>query len=209
MGETDGSAGSDSSDGSTGSSSTTGAASDSQGSDGSSGGDETTGDAATTGNSDASGEELYALCAPCHGATGEGSDLGYELRHPTTRAYATWVVRNGRPGTEFTNSVMAPYSEAVLSDADLEKIWDYLDSFDQPTTGEELYLDYCGNCHGPDGTGGVVGVSVLGELGELFDIVRSGEGGTNYANRPGYMTAFGTDRLTDEEVQAILDFFAG
>jgi mono/diheme cytochrome c family protein len=203
-----------SSDGSGGSSSasssTTGAASDSQGSDGgSSGGDETTGDPATTGSSDATGEELYALCAPCHGPAGEGSELGYELRHPS-RPYATWVVRNGRPGTEFDNSVMAPYSESILSDADLEKIWDYLDSFEQPTTSEGLYLDYCGNCHGPDATGGVVGVIITDKtFPDAIEKVREGEGGTNYGNRPVYMPGFDTSRLTDDEVQLIVDFWLG
>jgi mono/diheme cytochrome c family protein len=199
---------SSSSDGSGGSSSTTGDPTDTAASDGgSSGGDETTGDASTTG-SNATGEELYALCAPCHGPAGEGSELGYELRHPS-RPYATWVVRNGRPGDEFENSVMAPYSESILSDADLEKIFDYLDSFEQPTTGEDLFLDYCGNCHGPTGTGGVVGVTIVDKtLADTLEKVRTGVG-TDFSNRIAYMPAFDESRITDDEVQAMIDFWSG
>lgn len=171
---------------------------------GGSGGDET-----TAGGSDATGEELYLMCAGCHGAQGEGSELGYELRHPD-REFATWVVRNGRPGDEFENSTMIAYDESVLSDEDLEKIWDYLDSFDQPTTGEELYLDYCGNCHGADGSGGIVAVDITDKLlADTVESVRVGKGGTDYDARAFYMPALDETTLSEDEVQAMIDYWGG
>lgn len=45
-------------------------------------------------------EVFLAVCAACHGSTGEGTERGYELRHPA-RGYATFVVRTGRPGVGF------------------------------------------------------------------------------------------------------------
>ena len=155
-----------------------------------------------------SGIELFlGMCAPCHGAEGEGGPLAYELQHPN-RAHATWVVRNGRPGLEFPGSQMAAYSPEVVSDEQLEEIFDYLDSFPQPTTGEALYLDYCGNCHGADPrTGGAVDKDPLDDgPDEILEQVREGDGGTDYGNRGEYMPAFSADRLSDAEVQAIIDW---
>jgi mono/diheme cytochrome c family protein len=164
----------------------------------------------TTG-ADISGEELFLqICAPCHGHDGEGTMLGYALQHPV-RDYSTWVVRNGRPGTEFSGSVMAAYAPGTVSDAALEEIWDYLDGFPQPTTGETLYLDYCRNCHGEDASGGVTGVSLHEPeaMAELLEKVREGDDdGPDFSVRTEYMPAFDTTRLTDAEVQLIADHIA-
>jgi hypothetical protein len=101
----------------------------------------------------------FTACAACHGPNGEGTALGYEIRHPV-RPYATWVVRHGRTGGEFPGSAMLAYAPSSLTDAQLGTIFDYLDSLPQPTTGEGLYLDYCRNCHGTDARGGVTGVDI-------------------------------------------------
>lgn len=156
-----------------------------------------------------SGQELFTgLCAPCHGADGEGTTLGYELRHPD-REHARWVIRNGRPGAEFENSEMIPFAEAVLSDADLDAIFDYLDSFPQPESGEELYLDYCRNCHGADAAGGTVDKSIRGRsYHDALEKVREGEGGKNYGARNQYMSAFDSSELSNAEVGAIADYLA-
>jgi mono/diheme cytochrome c family protein len=158
-----------------------------------------------------SGEELFkSICAPCHGFEGEGTALAYELRHPH-RGHATWVIRNGRPGPEFPDTAMAAYSPDVVSDVQLEEIFDYLDSFPQPTTGEDLYLDYCRNCHGADPrTGGVVDKNPLDEPADsVLEEVRDGSGGNDYGNRHEYMPAFSSARLSDAEVQAIVDWMTG
>lgn len=195
-----GDVGSTSGDGSTSMAESTGAADSSGGAEESS-----TGEPAPL-----DGQAAYAaMCAPCHGAEGEGvAEFGYELRHPT-REHATWVIRNGRPGDEFENSAMAPYSTDALSDAQLTEIYDWLDSFDQPTDGEGLYLDYCRNCHGVDGQGGVVGEGVVGKpASEIMQVVRSGENTADPGNRTAYMPAFGTDRISDAELQLIIDYIA-
>lgn len=159
-----------------------------------------------------SGEELFlSVCAPCHGQEGEGTALGYALQHPV-RDYSTWVVRNGRPpgNEELPGSAMAAYAEATVSDAQLEEIWDYLDAFPQPTTGQALYFDYCRNCHGEDAAGGVTGVNLRDEIEGFADVlenVREGEDAP-YEMRSLYMPGFAATVLTDAEVQLIADHIA-
>lgn len=165
--------------------------------------------AGPTAGPDASGEELFGqLCSPCHGPSGEGSALGYELQHPV-REFSTWVVRNGRPGDEFENSAMAAYATTSISDASLEEIWDYLDAFPQPTTGEGLYLDYCRNCHGDDAGGGVVNKDISDkDFADAEERVREGAGLADPGARTLYMPAFGTDVLSDSELQMLMDYVA-
>jgi len=113
------------------------------------------------------GEELFLeSCSPCHGVEGEGTMLAYAIQHPL-RDYSRWVVRNGRPqGTKFPGAVMLPFGEDKLADAELELIFDYLDSFPQPADGQGLFMDYCRNCHGVDAAGGVVQTDIRDELDE-------------------------------------------
>ena len=155
------------------------------------------------------GMEVYlSLCAPCHGTEAEGTDLGYELRHPD-RDYSTWVVRNGRPGDEFPESAMAAFPPESVSDAQLEEIYDWLDSFPQPEGGEALYLDYCGDCHGADPwEGGVVGKKI-GEKGlhDALERVRDGAGGSDYGARIFYMGPIDEETLSDDEVLQITEWF--
>lgn len=190
---------------------TTGSAS-SEGAADSSGGVGDGSDDASDGSGDtgeAGGEALYAqLCVSCHGPTAEGTALGYELRHPS-RAYAEWVIRNGRTGTELAPSVMGAYAPSLVSDADLESMFDYLDSFPQPTDGEGLYADYCANCHGADALGGEVGKNIRREIGEALNIVRSGNGGTDYGDRGGYMPSWNAEALSDAEVASIVTYVEG
>ena len=155
------------------------------------------------------GMEVYlSLCAPCHGPEGEGTELGYELRHPD-RPFSTWVIRNGRPGDEFPDASMAAFAPEAVSDAQLEEIYDWLDGFPQPVGGEALYMDYCRNCHGVDPfEGGVVGKEIGDkDLDDSLEKVREGEGGSDYGNRIMYMSAFDETVLSDDEVMAITDWF--
>jgi mono/diheme cytochrome c family protein len=148
----------------------------------------------------------FAQCAVCHGPTGEGTALGYEIRHPV-RPYAAWVVRHGRTGGEFPGSAMLAYGATVVSDGQLSSIFDYLDAFPQPTDGQGLYLDYCRNCHGTDARGGVTGVDISDkEYNDALEKVRVGEGGTDYGSRDMYMPAFPASRLSDADVRAIADY---
>ena len=163
-----------------------------------------------SGGSDLTGEELYlAMCSGCHGAEGEGTMLGYELQHHDPEHFK-WVVRNGRPGEEFESSVMLAYDETMLSDAVLDEMLVYLDSFPQPTTSDGLYADYCGNCHGADGSGGTVDKDITDKgFDDTEEKVREGIGLDAPGERAFYMPMFDAERLTDDELQLIVDFFDG
>jgi mono/diheme cytochrome c family protein len=45
-------------------------------------------------------------------------------------------------------------------------------------------------------------------LGDVLEQVRDGEGGNDYGARQSYMSAFSSDRLSDDEVAAIVDYVA-
>ena len=159
---------------------------------------------------DLNGEELYvAFCAACHGPEGEGGVLGYEIRHHTPEHFE-WVLRNGRPGVEFEDSVMNPYPEAAISAESATRILDYLGSLPQPETGEALYLDYCGNCHGPTGTGGVSGKEITDKgFDDVSEKVRDGINLGDVGAQDMYMPPYDTDLVSDEELQLIVDFVTG
>jgi mono/diheme cytochrome c family protein len=147
--------------------------------------------------------DLYAYyCSGCHGVQGAGMETyGPETQHPV-HDYSLWVVRNGLPGEGYRDP-MEPLEASVLSDAALESIFDWLDEPPQPTTGEGLYLDYCGNCHGADGKGGPTMRPILQELAEIEPLVRQGAHLGEFAMRREYMPAWNTMQLSDAEVDLI------
>lgn len=159
------------------------------------------------GGMDRDGEEVYMLlCASCHGADAQGTMLAYELRHPV-RPYATWVVRNGRTGNELAPSVMAAYPSSVVSDVELERVFDFLDAFPRAEGGEALYLDHCRNCHGIDAAGGEVEKDIRpNPFHDALEKVRQGEGGSGYGARLLFMPALDAAALSDDELQQIVDF---
>ncbi len=152
-----------------------------------------------------SGEEYFAArCAGCHGFSAEGTDRGYPIAHPSAE-YAGWVIRQGRPGTQFPNTMPA-FEEVHLTSDQLDELLMYLASLPRPDSGPELYRTYCGNCHGGDGGGGVTGSSLseaLTDTTAFLSGVRQGFGGSNYADRARYMPAWDSGQITDAEVRAI------
>jgi mono/diheme cytochrome c family protein len=89
-------------------------------------------------------------------------------------------------------------------------MWDWLDSFPQPTTGEGLYQDYCANCHGEDALGGVVDQGLDGEtLTNIVDKVRAGNGDRAYAARGDYMPSWTAEQLNDAELELVADYLGG
>jgi len=208
----------------TGFGATTGATTGSPGTAGSTTGTGTTGsatsaggatstgsDTSTTGevfcNATLTGEDFYLRpqsCAHCHGDDALGTEDGPEVRHPNAD-YLRWIVREGRMDHPDFPEGMQPVPDECLTDAMIEEIITFLNSFPEPTTGAELYADYCANCHGADGKGGVTGVSLDGELHENAGIAVSGHETTNYASRNEYMPAQG-DNLTAAEIQLITDY---
>lgn len=148
------------------------------------------------------GASLYMdNCLACHGPQGAGGPLGPELQHPV-RDYSVWVVRHGRAMTTFPAPMVAVAPDK-LPDSALTLIWDYLDLPPQPTSGQALYLDYCGNCHGADGKGGPTGRNILNELGKLKSQVRQGSHLGQFDMRRDYMPALPATRLSDAELSLI------
>jgi hypothetical protein len=140
-----------------------------------------------------------------HGPDDVGTVLAPETQHPV-RDYSTWVVRNGLPGEGYLKP-MEVIPAAMLSDADLNLIFDYLDKPPQPTTGQALYLDYCGNCHGADGKGGPTTRDITGNVSHpLLEVSREGTHPGMYDERNEYMPGYPPTRISDAELQLINDY---
>lgn len=156
--------------------------------------------------SDDPGTRAFQMhCLMCHGEQGVGIVLGPEIQHPV-RDFSTWVVRNGLPGVGYLKPMEA-IPPAMLSDADLNLIFDYLDKPPQPTTAEGLYKDYCGNCHGADGKGGPTTRDITGDaVDPIEEVVRQGTHLGMYEERNEYMPAYPTTRISDAELQLISDY---
>ncbi len=168
-------------------------------------------------------EELlyFTKCAVCHGPDGVGITTpelaGPEIQHPV-RDHTRWVVRNGLPGVGYKDPMEEWYpvdqpamqDELIVSDAEMEMIFDYLDTPPQPTTGQGLYVDYCGNCHGADGKGGPTtrDVTTPAALAELVAVTRAGTHPGEQELRNEYMPAMDQTILTDAELTLISDYIS-
>jgi mono/diheme cytochrome c family protein len=143
------------------------------------------------------GKEYFAaVCAACHGASGEGTTRGYGIQQPVT-GYASYVIRNGRTSSAFADA-MPKYASTDVSDKQLTEMVTWLKAFPKPTDGKGLFNTYCANCHGKDARGGAVGEGVRGE--SFLSIVRSGHGGTTYSNRGSYMPSWTSTEITNAEI---------
>jgi mono/diheme cytochrome c family protein len=150
-----------------------------------------------------------ATCATCHGVNGEGvQGLAPEIRF-TPKDYAVGVVRNGRKTPAGAASGMVAFPTTSLSDADLDSINNWQNSFTKPTTGQGLYLAMCGNCHGPSTpTGGSAPISIKGKSQvEVAMYVRNGNG-TDLSMRATYMPKFDATLLSETELASIVAYLA-
>ncbi|PZR11921.1 MAG: hypothetical protein DI536_16460 [Archangium gephyra] len=155
------------------------------------------------------GELLYTRrCGSCHGASGEGSELAYQIRSPV-RAYASWVVRTGRDEHTYAAG-MTPISTASLSDVQLNKVFDFLHGVEMPTDGQGLYTRFCGNCHGVNGSGGRSDEDIFKDAAdepeEIEEAVREGHGRNKFSDAESYMPAWRRDELSAAQVKAITDY---
>lgn len=144
--------------------------------------------------------EIYAAeCAACHGAEGQGNEIGPPIRF-RDEDLIEFTVREGRNGPGVP-SAMPTYSREELPDAKLDEIMEWAGSFPNPETGEELYDRYCANCHGDDGLGGPSFEPIAG-LARVENDIRDGHSGP-FQNRHEYMTSWTEEELSSEEVDLI------
>ena len=142
-------------------------------------------------------------CAGCHGAEGEGSPNGPQIRFQDD-LLARFAVRQGRNGPGIP-STMPTYSTTELPEDQLDEILDWLAAFPKPTTGEGLYNQFCSNCHGVDGLGGPSAEPVAGRL-SIGEIVRTGHAPGRYAERREYMSAWTEEQITAQELTLIAQY---
>ncbi len=116
----------------------------------------------------AAGKALYAPCAACHGANGEGN---LALNAPAIAGQEAWYIARqlknfkegirGGPNDPF-GSQMAPMAKLLATDADIENVAAYVASLPpatptdnqggDPAAGKALYAP-CAACHGADARG--------------------------------------------------------
>ena len=163
--------------------------------------------------------ELYMqFCGTCHGADAKGvagvnggKPLGVDARH-AVEDYTRWLVRNGSAPRNTDDTYVAPMpmlDENTLSDEDLSQVIDYLqdrDVFPQPTTGEELYLDYCSACHAVDGSGVPTSRRLAGMNEDITRHIRRGHHAGEYDNTREFMPMWDTDEITDAERDLIQEY---
>ena len=175
------------------------------------------------------GEQLYRLCAQCHGPEGAGEAL---FLAPAIAGLAEWYVtaqlENFRSGVRGTHPDdvgglrMHPMSLALRDESDLQAAAAYVASLPPArpervldggnvTAGAELYKT-CAACHGPDGAGNqatfsprLSGTSDWYLLSSLQKY-KAGIRGANPQNQNGIMMRGMAVQLADE--QAIKDVVA-
>lgn len=152
----------------------------------------------TTSTNDANltGAQLYVkYCEVCHGPEGTGAAVwagniqGIDPIHG--------IVRDGR-------GQMAP---VPATDEEIGAIQEYLNSFgvDLSTlSGIEIYANQCASCHGPEGQGTADGPIIQFAVpGFAKWVTRNGREGKGF---PGPMSAYGPDRVTDTQLDEIIDY---
>lgn len=117
----------------------------------------------------AAGKPLYAVCAACHGAQGEGN---LALNAPKLSGQGAWYLerqlrqfKQGARGThakDVFGQVMAPMAASLADDAAIANVAAYIKTLpDTPVAatikgnaknGQRRYAT-CASCHGPDGRG--------------------------------------------------------
>lgn len=184
-------------------------------------------DAATSSGAPAA---YTTLCASCHGADAQGTTLAPESRH-ADQSLVDYFARNGddnqwggTAGCEARGNcstwgdqrTMLAFTPAQISDADLSAIGTWLRAFPHPTTGAELYADFCSNCHGPGGdipaltyyvkNSGII--QNVPDYATFHDTVHDGLTARVPDRRDAYMPPLGT-QLSDAEIHEIAVFMCG
>jgi ubiquinol-cytochrome c reductase cytochrome c subunit len=161
------------------------------------------------------GRELYLLgCASCHGANGEGTNQGPDLRGVGAAA-ADFQLSTGRmPNTQPDRqsvSKRSPYTRAEIDDlvayvASLgpgPPIPDVITPPGDLQEGGQLYLDNCAACHSAAGNGGALS---LGRDAPTLHDATPVEVAEAMRTGPGQMPVFGPQTLSRQQVNSIVEY---
>ncbi len=161
------------------------------------------------------GQKLYLTgCASCHGAVGEGTGQGPNLRGVGAAA-ADFQLSTGRmPNTSpDRQSVSKPaaYRRSQINDlvayvASLgpgPAIPDVNNPHGNLQEGGQLYLDNCAACHSAGGNGGALS---LGRDAPTVHDATPTEVGEAVRTGPGNMPVFGPDTFTPQQVNSIVRY---
>jgi cytochrome c oxidase subunit II len=186
--------------------------------------------AQAAGGSAAAGKALYAVCAGCHGAQGEGNPA---LHAPKLSGQAGWYLsgqlkdfKQGVRGThdkDVFGKMMAPMAATLADDAAIANVVAYIGTLpDKPAPatvagrahqGQRSFVT-CGACHGPDGRGlwstnapALAGMSdwyLVTQLKNFKQGIRGAHAKDRYGPQMVSMTAMlGDDRAIDDVVAYI------
>ncbi len=178
---------------------------------------------------DASGEALYATCAACHGASGEGNEAlnapGIAGQSESYLARQLWDFKDGRRGKEpgdTTGAQMLPMA-ATLPDGDaITSVAAYIAAMPaaQPAAtitgdaahGQKLYTSKCGACHGGQGWGNEAlftpRLTVIGDWYLLRQVAKFQESlrGAHEDSKYGQQMAMMAKTVTEDELKDIAAF---
>jgi mono/diheme cytochrome c family protein len=103
-----------------------------------------------------------AHCVSCHGDSAQGVTLSGPAIQRATREMTEYLVRNGDQNATVNGQnqivgdprTMTAFTAAMVSDAQIDEIVTWLQSFPAAATGAELFAQHCSFCHGVSGKGG-------------------------------------------------------
>jgi cytochrome c oxidase subunit 2 len=168
------------------------------------------------------GQSLYAVCAACHGANGEGN---ITLNGPKLAGQESWYLRRqlnyykqGIRGThpdDLYGQQMAPIAATLADDAAINNVIAYIQTLpDEPapvtiqgnaTRGRALFDSTCGICHKRDGRGiWAVNAPALSGMNDWYLVrqlqnYKSGIRGTHPQDELGFQMASMVTGLKDDD----------
>jgi ubiquinol-cytochrome c reductase cytochrome c subunit len=178
------------------------------------------------------GGELYLRdCGWCHGAQGEGTQRGPDLRSGTNGPALThFTLTTGRMPLDSPDEPMRRRQPIYDSD-EIDAIVSYMSTFDQAgppipvvdleaaelSLGGELYQENCAACHSTSGIGGALASGDTAELRGAGAESKPNIASDLHASTPteiaeamltgpGTMPVFGRETLSDEEIDAIVRY---
>jgi ubiquinol-cytochrome c reductase cytochrome c subunit len=161
------------------------------------------------------GRELFVVgCASCHGANGEGTDQGPDLRGVGAAA-ADFQLSTGRMPSAAPErqsvTKRSPYTRREIDDlvayvASLgpgPPIPDVITPPGDLQDGADLYLDNCAACHSAGGNGGALS---LGQAAPTVHDATRVQVAEAIRTGPGQMPVFGPETLSRKQVNSILRY---